>query len=193
MGIGSAYPARIKVSVAAEGSMRWARLAWERTPWHATQRAAWEALRQVAHCAERTNSRSAPGTVGSSGRQLSSWDRSRAFARRAVSSGMVRAQRPYEAAAREYRSRGEEVVLTVSPQGVESVTPSPGYGVSGMVVAGPACRISPTSWIGTALERKGRVDLELRRELTGNPWVRGSLVGLDKLGEPPSGVPRSVR
>jgi hypothetical protein len=81
---------------------------------------------------------------------------------------MVRAQRLYEAAAREYRSRGEEVVLTVSPQGVESVTPSPGYGVSGMVVAGPARRISPTSWIGTALERKGRVDLELRRELTGN-------------------------
>jgi hypothetical protein len=107
---------------------------------------------------------------------------SRAFARRAVSSGMVRAQRLYEAAAREYRSRGEEVVLTVSPQGVESVTPSPGYGVSGMVVAGPARRISPTSWIGTALERKGRVDLELRRELTGNTlgfeevWSVASLV-----------------
>lgn len=33
-----------------------------------------------------------------------------------------RAQRLYDAAAREYRARGKEVVLTVSPQGVESVT-----------------------------------------------------------------------
>jgi len=108
-----------------------------------------------AHREERTNSRSAPGTVGSSGRQLSSWDRFSGF--RSKGSFVGHGSRP-EAAAREYRSRGEEVVLTVSPQGVESVTPCPGHGVSGMVVAGPARRISPTWWIGTALEGKGRVD-----------------------------------
>jgi hypothetical protein len=67
-----------------------------------------------------------------------------------------RAQRLYNAAAREYRSRGEEVVLTVSSHGVEDVTPSPGFGVSGVIVPGPARRITPPEWVARALERKGR-------------------------------------
>lgn len=80
----------------------------------------------------------------------------------AVESGQLlaaerRAQRLYDAAAREYRARGEEIVLTVSPQGVESVTPSPGLGVSGVVVPGHARRIAPAEWITRALEQKGRV------------------------------------
>lgn len=66
-----------------------------------------------------------------------------------------RAQRLYDAAAREYRNRGEEVVLTVSPQGVQSVTPSPGFGVTGVLIPGPARRVSPPDWITKALERKG--------------------------------------
>jgi len=69
-----------------------------------------------------------------------------------------RAQRLYDAAAREYRARGEEVVLTVSPQGVESVTPSAGFGVTGVLIPGPARKISPPEWIARALERKGRAD-----------------------------------
>jgi hypothetical protein len=66
-----------------------------------------------------------------------------------------RIQRHYEAAAREYRARGEEVVLTVSPQGVESVSPSPGYGVTGSHILGPVRRISPPEWIAKAIEQKG--------------------------------------
>jgi hypothetical protein len=69
-----------------------------------------------------------------------------------------RAQRLYDAAAREYRARGEEVVLTVSSQGVETVTPSPGFGVSGVLIPGSARRISPPEWIARALERKGCAD-----------------------------------
>lgn len=69
-----------------------------------------------------------------------------------------RAQRLYAAAAREYRARGEEVVLTVSSQRVETVTPSPGFGVTGVLIPGPARRISPPEWIARALERKGRAD-----------------------------------
>jgi hypothetical protein len=65
-------------------------------------------------------------------------------------------QRLYEAAAREYRARGEEVVLTVSPQGVENVTPRPGFGVTGVLLPGPARRISPPEWIAKALVQKGR-------------------------------------
>ena len=49
-------------------------------------------------------------------------------------------------------------MLTVSPQGVESVTPSPGFGVTGVLVPGPVRRISPPEWIAKALERKGRVN-----------------------------------
>lgn len=67
-------------------------------------------------------------------------------------------QRLYEAASRGYRARGEEVVLTVSPSGVESATPSPGYGVTGVLIPGPARRISPSDWIAKALEQKGRPD-----------------------------------
>lgn len=69
-----------------------------------------------------------------------------------------RAQLLYDAAAREYRSRGEEVVLTVSSQGVESVTPSPGFGVTGVLIPGPVRTISPPEWIARALQRKGRAD-----------------------------------
>ena len=69
-----------------------------------------------------------------------------------------RAQRLYDVAASEYRVRGEEVVLTVSPQGIESVTPSPGYGVTGVLVPGPARKILPSEWITKALEQKGRQD-----------------------------------
>jgi hypothetical protein len=69
-----------------------------------------------------------------------------------------RAQRLYNAAAREYRSRGEEVVLTVSQHGVEDVTPSPGFGVSGVLVPGPARRITPQEWVARALKQKGRAD-----------------------------------
>jgi len=69
-----------------------------------------------------------------------------------------RAQRLYQVAAREHRARGDEVVLTVSPQGIESVTPSPGFGVTGVLVPGPARRISPPEWIAKALKRKGRPD-----------------------------------
>lgn len=71
-------------------------------------------------------------------------------------SGEHRVQRLYEAAAREYRARGEEVVLTVSPQGIEDVTPSPGFGVTGVLVPGPVRRISPPEWIAKALAQKGR-------------------------------------
>jgi hypothetical protein len=67
-----------------------------------------------------------------------------------------RIQRLYEAAAQEYRARGEEVVLTVTLQGVESLTPSPGFGVTGVLLPGPARRISPPEWIAKALEQKGR-------------------------------------
>ena len=66
------------------------------------------------------------------------------------------AQRRYDAAAREYRARGEEVVLTVSRHGVEDVTPSPGFGVTGVIVPGPPRKISPSEWIARALNRKGR-------------------------------------
>ena len=69
-----------------------------------------------------------------------------------------RVQRLYDGAAREYRARGEEVVLTVSPQGVESVSPSPGYGVTGNLILGPARKISPPEWIARALARMGRAD-----------------------------------
>jgi len=118
----------------------------------------------------------------------------------AVESGQLlagerRAQRLYDATAREYRSRGEEVVLTVSPRRVESVTPSPGFGVTGVLVPGPVRKISPPEWIAKALEQKGRANrygpterarttllidcsrevlidmedaLEVRRELSGN-------------------------
>lgn len=68
------------------------------------------------------------------------------------------AQRLYNAAAREYGARGEEVVLTVSRHGVEDVTPSPGFGVTGVIVPGPARRITPSEWIAKALDRKGRAD-----------------------------------
>jgi hypothetical protein len=81
----------------------------------------------------------------------------------AIESGQLlgaerRAQRLYDVVAREYRSRGEEVVLAVSPQAVESVTPSPGFGVTGVLVSGPARKISPPEWIARALEQKGRPD-----------------------------------
>jgi hypothetical protein len=66
-----------------------------------------------------------------------------------------RAQRLYDAAACEYRARGEEVVLTVSPQGVQTVTPSPGFGVTGVLIPGPARKVSPPDWIAKALEQKG--------------------------------------
>lgn len=69
-----------------------------------------------------------------------------------------RAQRLYDVAASEYRGRGEEVVLTVSPRGVENVTPSPGFGVTGVLVPGPARKIVPPAWIAKALEQKGRPD-----------------------------------
>lgn len=67
-----------------------------------------------------------------------------------------RAQRLYDIAAGEYRSRGEEVVLTVSPRGVENVTLSPGFGVTGVLVPEPTRKISPPEWIAKALEQKGR-------------------------------------
>lgn len=67
-----------------------------------------------------------------------------------------RACRLYEVAAREYRARGEEVVLTVSVHGVEDVTPSPGYGVTGTIIPGPPRKITPAGWIARALEQKGR-------------------------------------
>lgn len=81
----------------------------------------------------------------------------------AVESGELRAterhvQRLYEAAAPEYRARGEEVVLTGSPQGVESVTPNPGHGVQGVLLTGPVRKISPPEWIAKALEQKGHPD-----------------------------------
>lgn len=69
-----------------------------------------------------------------------------------------RAQRFYDVAAREYRSRGEEVVVTVSPRGVEDVTPSPGFGVTGVLVPGPSRKISPPEWIAKALKQKGRTN-----------------------------------
>jgi hypothetical protein len=69
-----------------------------------------------------------------------------------------RAQRIYAAEASKYRARGEEVVLTVSPQGVEEVTPSPGFGVTGVIVPGAVRRITPSEWIAKALDRKGRAD-----------------------------------
>ena len=69
-----------------------------------------------------------------------------------------RAQRLKDAAVREYRARGEEVVLTVSPHGVESVTPSPGFGVTAVLILGPLRKIAPSEWIARALERKGCVD-----------------------------------
>jgi len=67
-----------------------------------------------------------------------------------------RVQRLYEIAAQEFRNRGEEVVLTVTPRGVESVRPSPGYGVTGVLLPAPVRRISPPEWIARALEQKGR-------------------------------------
>ena len=67
-----------------------------------------------------------------------------------------RVQRLYDYAAREYRARGEEVVLTVSPRGVESATPSPGYGVTGVLIQGPVRKIAPQQWITKSLEEKGR-------------------------------------
>jgi len=48
--------------------------------------------------------------------------------------------------------------LNVSLQGVESVTPSPGFGVSGFFLTGPVRKISPPEWIAKALEQKGRPD-----------------------------------
>jgi hypothetical protein len=69
-----------------------------------------------------------------------------------------RARRFYNSAAREYRARGEEVVLTVSQHGVEDVMPSPGFGVTGVIFPGPARRITPSEWIARALDRKGRAD-----------------------------------
>ena len=69
-----------------------------------------------------------------------------------------RAERIKDAVVREYRARGEEVVLTVSPRGVEDVTPSPGFGVSAILIPGPARKIDPPEWIARALERKGRAD-----------------------------------
>lgn len=69
-----------------------------------------------------------------------------------------RTERLYEAAAREYRARGEEVVLTVTPEGVESVEPRPGFGVSGLLVPNPPRKIAPPEWIARALERKGRAN-----------------------------------
>jgi hypothetical protein len=80
-----------------------------------------------------------------------------------------RAQRLYDAAAREYRNRGEEVVLTVSQGGVQSVTPSPGFGVTGVIIPGPARKVSPPDWITRALQRKGdpnRYGLAERRRTT---------------------------
>lgn len=81
----------------------------------------------------------------------------------AVESGSLRAAerralRLYEIAAQEYRARGEEVVLEVSPRGVERVTPSPGFGVTGVIVPGGPRVISPEEWIARALERKGSVN-----------------------------------
>jgi hypothetical protein len=49
-------------------------------------------------------------------------------------------------------------VLTVTPEGVESVEPSPGFGVSGVLVPSPPRKISPLEWIARALARKGRAD-----------------------------------
>jgi hypothetical protein len=69
-----------------------------------------------------------------------------------------RAQRVYNAAAREYRSRGEEVVLTVSQHGIEDVTPSPGFGVTGVIVPGLARRIAPPEWVDRALKEKGSAE-----------------------------------
>ena len=68
------------------------------------------------------------------------------------------AQRLYDIAASEYRARGEEAVLIVSPRGVENVTPSPGCGVTGVLVPGPPRKISPPEWIAKALEQKGRAN-----------------------------------
>ena len=67
-----------------------------------------------------------------------------------------RAERLYNAAAREYRVRGEEVVLTVSRHGVEDVTPSPGFGVTGLISPGSPRKITPPEWIARARDRKGR-------------------------------------
>jgi len=75
-----------------------------------------------------------------------------------LSSAERRAQRLKDAAVREYRARGEEVVLTVSPHGVESATPSPGFGVTAIFIPGPPRKIAPPEWIARALERKGRAD-----------------------------------
>ena len=69
-----------------------------------------------------------------------------------------RAERIKDAAVREYRARGEEVVLTVSPRGIEDVTPSPGFGVTAVLIPGLARKIDPPEWIAKALERKGRAD-----------------------------------
>jgi hypothetical protein len=69
-----------------------------------------------------------------------------------------RAERIKDAAVHEYRARGEEVVLTVSPHGVEGVTPSPGFGVTAILVPGPPRKIAPPEWIAKALERKGRAN-----------------------------------
>lgn len=139
----------------------------------------------------------------------------------AVESGQLlaaehRTQRLYEAAAREYRSRGEEVVLTVSPQGVESVTPSPGSGVAGVLVPGFVRRISPPEWIAKALKQKGRANrygpterarttllidcsrevlidmedaLEARRELSGNTLGFEEVWSVSTVWTAPQAVP----
>lgn len=82
-----------------------------------------------------------------------------------------RVQRLYEAAAQAYRARGEEVVLTVTLQGVESVTPSPGFGVTGVLLPGPVRRISPPEWIAKALEQKGRPNRYGPTERTKTPLL----------------------
>ncbi len=82
-----------------------------------------------------------------------------------------RAQRLCDIAAREYCSRGEEVVLTVPPQGVEKITPSPGFGVTGVLVPGPARKISLPEWIAKALEQEGRANRYGTME-----WAKTTLV-----------------
>jgi hypothetical protein len=97
------------------------------------------------------------------------------------------AQRLYNAAAREYRARGEEVVLTVSRHGIEDVTPSPGLGVTGVIVSGPARRITPSEWIAKALDAKGRADrygpTERARTTLVIDCSREVLIGSDDAGD----------
>ena len=74
-------------------------------------------------------------------------------------------------------------MLTVSPHGVEDVTPSPGFGVTGVIVPGPARRITPPEWIARALDRKGRPDRYGAAERTRTTLVidcsREVLIGSD--------------